>query len=368
VTAGRTSTRVPGRMSRVCPSGCLRPAQDVVSVAASPELPENADRVASVLRHAGSGSTLPPMRPARRIWPSVPDIARRTVPAARAADTPRPGRCRLADDVKTTRMRLAWVPGLDDGGDRAPSDQAHRGAPAAGVPGRRPSRPDRRPSRPAVSPTYAQGSYYGTNQVVASAPGRLAGPAAPLPSTTRAAQPPGRDPRRSRCSVARTGRVSRKNGTTGRGDARAGVRGRLRESARASRVAISAPTSTSSSSVPIVATTSRPPSGRFLTWARCGSRRPTTRSRGQGHPGDHLHAIREADRQAAAAQQAPSAGPRHPTPGTSPEATGQGHHGEWRGGRASSVLRFAVPARCTPGGRTSSRLGSLAGRRRSGHA
>ena len=54
----------------VCLSGCLRPAQDVVPVGASPELPENADRVASVLRHAGSA--LPPTRPARRIGPSVP--------------------------------------------------------------------------------------------------------------------------------------------------------------------------------------------------------------------------------------------------------------------------------------------------------
>ena len=39
-------------------------------VGASPELPENADRVAAVLRHAGGA--LPPTRPARRIWPSVP--------------------------------------------------------------------------------------------------------------------------------------------------------------------------------------------------------------------------------------------------------------------------------------------------------
>src|SRR5665811_31900 len=54
--------------------------------------------------------------------------------------------------------------------------------------------PDRRPSRPVVSPTYAQGSYYGTNRVVASAPGRFTGPATPLPSTTRAAQPSGLDP------------------------------------------------------------------------------------------------------------------------------------------------------------------------------
>src|SRR5450756_230780 len=55
--------------------------------------------------------------------------------------------------------------------------------------------PDRRRSRPVVSPTYAQGSYYGTNRVVINAPGRLTGPAAPLLSTTRAAQPPGRNRR-----------------------------------------------------------------------------------------------------------------------------------------------------------------------------
>jgi hypothetical protein len=40
-----------------------------------------------------------------------------------------------------------------------------------------------------------------------------------------------------------------------------------------------------------------------------GSRRPAARSRGQGHPTDHLHAVTEADWQAAAAQEAPSAGP-----------------------------------------------------------
>src|SRR5450759_4897066 len=77
--------------------------------------------------------------------------------------------------------------------------------------------PDRRPSRPAVSPTYAQGSCYGTNRVVAGAPGRFAGPAAPLLSTTRAAQPPGCSPSRSRSHVVRTGRVFRKNRTRGRG-------------------------------------------------------------------------------------------------------------------------------------------------------
>jgi hypothetical protein len=66
----------------------------------------------------------------------------------------------------------------------------------------------------------------------------------------------------------------------GRGDAGAGTRGR--DSASASRLAISTPTSTSSSFVPIVATTCRSPLGRVLTWARCGSRRPTTRSRGPG--------------------------------------------------------------------------------------
>ena len=54
-----------------------------------------------------------------------------------------------------------------------------------------------RPARPVVSPTYAQGSYYGTNRVVAGAPGLLTGPAAPLLSTMRPAQRPGRDRRRS---------------------------------------------------------------------------------------------------------------------------------------------------------------------------
>src|SRR5450759_2010508 len=83
--------------------------------------------------------------------------------------------------------------------------------------------PDRRRSRPVVSPTYAQGSYYGTNRVVAGAPGRLTGPATPLLSTTRAAQPPGGDPSRSGSSVVRTGHVSRKNGARGRGRGDVGV-------------------------------------------------------------------------------------------------------------------------------------------------
>jgi len=47
------------------------------------------------------------------------------------------------------------------------------------------------PSRPVVSPTYAQGSCYGTNRVIAGAPGRLTGPATPLLSTARAAHSSG---------------------------------------------------------------------------------------------------------------------------------------------------------------------------------
>ena len=74
-------------------------------------------------------------------------------------------------------------------------------------------------SRPLVSPTYAQGSYYGTRRVVSGAPGRLAGPATRLQSTTRAARPSGRDHRGSRSSVARTGRVSRYNRARGRSGA-----------------------------------------------------------------------------------------------------------------------------------------------------
>jgi hypothetical protein len=95
-------------------------------------------------------------------------------------------------------------------------EQDRRGSSLAGE-------PDRRPSRRVVSPAYAQGSYYGTNRVVASAPGRFTGPAAPLLSTARAAQPSGRDRRRSRSSVVRTGRVSRKNPARGgRGPGRGG--------------------------------------------------------------------------------------------------------------------------------------------------
>src|SRR5450759_2135089 len=89
--------------------------------------------------------------------------------------------------------------------------------------------PDRRPSRPVVSPIYAQGSWYGTNRVVAGAPGRFTGPATPLLSTTRAAQPPGSDPSHSRSHVVRTGRVFRKNGTRGRAPTASATRSRSAE-------------------------------------------------------------------------------------------------------------------------------------------
>ena len=51
----------------------------------------------------------------------------------------------------------------------------------------RPGRPAR--PRAGVSPTYAQGSSYGTKRVVVGRPGRHSGPAESLLSTTRAAPP-----------------------------------------------------------------------------------------------------------------------------------------------------------------------------------
>ena len=57
------------------------------------------------------------------------------------------------------------------------------------------------PSRPVVSPTYAQDSCYGTNRVIAGAPGRLTGPATPLLGTARAAHSAG--PARRRLATFR---------------------------------------------------------------------------------------------------------------------------------------------------------------------
>lgn len=85
-----------------------------------------------------------------------------------------------------------------------------------------PGQPNRRRSRPVVYPAYAQGSCYGTNRSVAAAPGRHSGPPAPLLSTTRAAPPSGYHFRRPRSSIARTGRVFRKNRARGRPRAGAG--------------------------------------------------------------------------------------------------------------------------------------------------
>jgi hypothetical protein len=60
------------------------------------------------------------------------------------------------------------------------------------------SRPEE--DAPLVSAAYAQGSCYGTNRVVTGAPGRLAGPAAPPPSTAREAESTGHTLRRPRSS------------------------------------------------------------------------------------------------------------------------------------------------------------------------
>ena len=128
-----------------------------------------------------------------------------TASAARAADTPRPRRCRLTDSAGRGAPRA----GTASRRRRGPGSIGL--GPSRFVSGRR-ARPETI-SRPLVCPTYAQGSYYGTKQVLGGAPGRLTGPAAPRLSTTRAAQNPGRDRRRSRSSAARTGRVCRNNRT-----------------------------------------------------------------------------------------------------------------------------------------------------------
>jgi len=133
-------------------------------------------------------------------------------PPRPVAGPPRPGRldrrC-VAVGSPTPPVRVVRLRGMGDGGDRAPSDKDHRGPSMAGAPDRTPPRPDRTPPQLVVSPTYAQGSYYGTNRVDSGARGRLAGPAAALLSTTRAALPSGRDRSRWRSSAARTWRVSR---------------------------------------------------------------------------------------------------------------------------------------------------------------
>ena len=146
----------------------------------------------------------------RRSWPSV---SGRTASAARGADRATPDRCparrlRECAVVADTRSRRRRGPCSTGPGPSVAGGPARRSS----RPDRTPSRLDRRTSRPVVSPTYAQGSCYGTNRVVAGAPGRLTGPAAPLLSTARATQPPGRDPSRLGSSVPRTGRVFRKNG------------------------------------------------------------------------------------------------------------------------------------------------------------
>jgi hypothetical protein len=224
-----------------------------------------------------------------RDLPTVLDAqgSRCPLTAARVADAPRPGRCWLADDAGAPRA-----------GSIGP------GPSLAGKPDRRASRPDRRPSRPVVSPTYAQGSYYGTNRVVANASGHLTSPAAPLLSTTRAAQPSGRNRCRSRSSVVRTGRVFRKNRPRGRGGAGAGAGERPGVTRRHLGVYLDELVFRSNRRHNLVVA--------FGTLLGLGAMwEPTTHdmiTRARDIPRIICTPTAEADRQAAAAQQAPSAG------------------------------------------------------------
>jgi len=190
------------------------------------------------------------------------DIAGRTVPAARVADTPRPGRCQLADDADAPRA-----------GSRS---QRRRGPCSIG-----PGSPRCVIGWRARPETFAACGFSDLRAgfVLRDESGRRQRSRAPHESGRAApehgAGSPALGTRPQPLGVLRSTNWAR---ITEESDAR--TRGASGTRGRASRVAISAPTSTSSSSVPIVATTWRSPSGRFLTWARCGSRRPTTRSRG----------------------------------------------------------------------------------------
>jgi hypothetical protein len=131
-------------------------------------------------------------------------------PVSRAGRFPSPAsRTRqglVAAGLPTTRVRLVRVPGLDDGGDRAPSDQDHRWLES--------------PTGDLRGPRFLRATHRvrttGRNESSPALPRSFTGPAVPLLSTARAAEPSGRDRRGSRSSVVRTGRVSRKNGTRGR--------------------------------------------------------------------------------------------------------------------------------------------------------
>jgi hypothetical protein len=112
-----------------------------------------------------------------------------------------------------TRVRLVRVPGLDDGGDRAPSNQDHHWLES-------PTGDRRSPTGDRRGPRFLRATHRvrttGRNESSPALPRSFTGPAVPLLSTARAAEPSGRDRRGSRSSVVRTGRVSRKNGTRGR--------------------------------------------------------------------------------------------------------------------------------------------------------
>jgi len=127
---------VSGQRRMWCAGRCLARASRERRASCSGASPR---RLAALCRQRGWRGLSGRVSPAGRF----PPPASRTRQGLVAAGSP------------TTRVRLVRVPGLDDDGDRAPSDCDRRGASLAGQPDRRPSRPDRRPSRPVVSPTYA---------------------------------------------------------------------------------------------------------------------------------------------------------------------------------------------------------------------
>jgi hypothetical protein len=238
------------------------------------------------------------------------DIAGRTDSAARVTDTPRPGRCRLAD--------YADAPRVSSRSRRRRGPRSIGPGPSRCVIGWR-ARPETFAARP--EPFAACGfSDLRAGFVLRDESSRrqrsraLHGSGRAAPEHDPGSPAPGTQPQPLEIPRSTNwARISeepdagtRGAGTRGRGTRDAGTRGR--DSASASRVAISAPTSTSSSFAPIVATTWRSPSGRFLPWARGGADDQRHDHGASDIPRISCTPMAEADRQAAAAQPAPSAG------------------------------------------------------------
>jgi hypothetical protein len=246
------------------------------------------------------------------------DIAGRTDSAARVADTPRPGRCR--------RRGLRGCPSCGNQVSTTAGTAIHRTRTVIGWR----ARPETFAARPETLAACGF-SDLRAGFVLRDESGRRQRSRAPHGSGRAAPEHDAGSPavrtRLPRLAILRStnwARISEEpaagRGVRGRGDGDAGTG--CGDGTAPARHASSSRRLPRRVRLPLQS--SPQPVGRlwrrFLTWARCGSRRPTTRSRGPATSrGSHA---RPWQKQTGRRQRRNKLRPLAPTPGTQPEATG----------------------------------------------